>query len=156
MLIGTVARPCRLANDNTGARMAARRAVGWRAAPRWTAGRVPAAAPVMGVDATQGSTAAGSAAQQEAAASTSAPYNYFEHWYPIAFEADIDKAAPYRFVLLGIPLAVWVSAWGAPRSSRRQHAGCPPHGLPAPGLLPSMGQPCITACRCTCRSRRAR
>lgn len=46
---------------------------------------------------------------------SSEPYDWHAHWYPVAFEDDIDKKTPYRFTLLNIPLVIWwdpnASAW---------------------------------------------
>jgi nitrite reductase/ring-hydroxylating ferredoxin subunit len=34
-------------------------------------------------------------------------FDWHANWYPVAFEADLDDAAPYTFTLLGEPLVFW-------------------------------------------------
>jgi phenylpropionate dioxygenase-like ring-hydroxylating dioxygenase large terminal subunit len=34
-------------------------------------------------------------------------FNWHKQWYPIAFECDLERDAPYAFTLLGIPLVFW-------------------------------------------------
>mmetsp|Transcript_4547 Transcript_4547/g.11259 ORF Transcript_4547/g.11259 Transcript_4547/m.11259 type:complete len:613 (-) Transcript_4547:2242-4080(-) len=52
--------------------------------------------------------------------------NWLDAWYPVAFVADIDKAAPYKFELMGIPLVIWwepASSGAAPAASAAPEGG---------------------------------
>lgn len=67
----------------------------------------------VGLHAVAGNVDAHPAQQPASQSPSSQQYDWFNNWYPICFERDIDKTKPYRFVLLGTPLVVW---WEANRA----------------------------------------